>query len=347
MAVILASSLVINRITLLDSALSRRALAICYFRDVSVLVLGASGFLGSWAVRALVARGERTLVLAREESSLWRLEGLDDVVTVLRVPTSEWPNAIASLRPDILVSLDWAGVSGASRDDPRQWDNLDRLRAVSIAAAGSGARRIVGVGSQAEYGPHTGVIREDATERPTTEYGRAKLAGRHLLQQLASECGVEWAWARVFSAYGPLDHDHWLLPTVARGILAGEPVPLTAGVQRWGFLYGADAGEALASIALAGISGVFNVGAPNARRLRGILEEFAQNFEQTAELRFGAIPYPPNAVMHLAADVRNLLDLGWSQRTPDQRGLEATASWLAGRTVRDPLLAGRVLPKRS
>lgn len=313
---------------------------------MSVLVLGASGFLGSWAVRALVARGQQTLVLAREESSLWRLEGMDDVVTVLRAPTSEWPDTIASLRPDVLVSLDWAGVAGPSRDDPRQWDNLDRLRAVVIAAARSGTRRILGVGSQAEYGPTTGVIRVDATERPTTEYGKAKLAGRYLLQEIAEDCGVEWGWARVFSAYGPLDHEHCVLPTVASGILAGEPVPLTAGVQRWGYLFCADAGEALACIALAGVSGVFNVGTRSTRPLRDILEEFARNFERTPDLRFGAIAYPPNAVMHLAADVGNLLDLGWFQRTPDARGLEATASWLAGRTVSDPLLAGRALPKR-
>jgi nucleoside-diphosphate-sugar epimerase len=312
---------------------------------VTVLILGASGFLGSWTLRALLAEGQEVVVLARPSSSLWRLDGLTHPVTVLRAATNDWPAAIRSCNPRVLLSLDWEGVAGPMRDDHGQWTNVDRLRAVATAAVESGAERLVGVGSQAEYGPQAGVISEAAEERPSTEYGRAKLAARRLLQQIAEEHEADWAWARVFSAYGPLDHDHWLLPTIARKLLAGEPVPLTQGVQQWSYLYGADAGAALAAVALGDRSGVFNVGAPQVRPLRATIEEFAQHFPTTADLRFGEIPYPPDPVMHLQPDVRRLSALGWAPRWSEGAGLAATAAWLAGGEIADPFDPDLALPR--
>ncbi len=312
---------------------------------MSVLILGASGFLGSWSVRALVGQGVRPVALVRPGSSLWRLDGISDC-TIVRASAAEWPRAIAELRPQALLSLDWAGITGPERDDPAQWRNVDRFRAVVEAAVGSGVRRIVGVGSQAEFGPRTGLIGEMDEPAPVSEYGRAKTAARAILREMAATAGVSWTWARVFSTYGPLDHDHWLLPGIARGIMAGEPVPLTAGEQQWSYLHGADAGRALAMLAADDQNGDANVGSPWTRRLRDTVEEFARSFPTTAELRFGAVAYGPQQVMHLEPELERLCSLGWQPLIGQTDGLAMTAAWLRGETVPDPLLPGRSLPVR-
>ena len=54
-------------------------------------------------------------------------------------------------------------------------------------------------------------IRETDVPNPSTLYGRAKLAAGAMAGQLCAECGVRFAWLRIFSAYGPKDAPNWLI----------------------------------------------------------------------------------------------------------------------------------------
>lgn len=308
------------------------------------LVLGSSGFLGSWTVRALRADGLHPMVLVRPGSDDWRLDGVDLRERVI-APPADWPGLIADLRPDVVIGLDWAGVGGADKNDPSQWANLDRLEQILGAVSASSVSRFVGVGSQAEYGPREGLIREDDQEAPVTEYGKAKRAARDLVEQTLAPTSTEWVWARVFSTYGPLDHPYWLLPGVAGHLMRGEPVPLTLGLQRWSYLHGADAGRAFSTLARAArVTGVVHVGSPRTPRLRDVVEQFAGHFRSEPDLQFGAVPYGPSPVLHLEPDLAKLAGLGWEERVGLEDGLAQTAAWWQGVRLPDPLLTGSSLP---
>jgi nucleoside-diphosphate-sugar epimerase len=309
-----------------------------------VMVLGATGFLGSWATRSLLASGAEVCAVVRPESSLWRIAQLSDVEVVV-ASSPDWGRAIIDQRPEVILSLDWAGVAGSARDDASQFLNLDRLRSTVRAAAEAGVSKFVGVGSQAEYGPRHGVIRETDDCAPVTAYGAAKLEACHWLLGEAATSDFKTVWVRVFSTFGPLDHPHWVLPQLAEKVLAGEPAPLTDGKQRWSFLPGPDAGDALATVALTdGARGVINLGHPEAPQLRDTLEEFAGHLGDPTLLRFGVIPHGPTSVMWLQPDVSCLTKLGWEPRVGLQAGLAMTARWLRGDAVRDPVLRDRTLP---
>lgn len=306
---------------------------------MTVLLLGASGFLGSWALRRLASRHPVT-VLLRPTSDPWRIAGVDGV-ELRTAPETDWADVVRDVAPDVLLSLDWNGVAGAHRDDPAQWANLERHRILLEAAAAAGTRRYVGVGSQAEYGPHDEPILETMPVAPVTEYGRAKLAAAEASRELCASAGMEWVWARVFSTYGPLDHGHWLLPQIADALLAGRDIDLSPGTQLWSYLYGADAGEALSVLAVApDAEGIVNVGDPTAPQLRWTIEEFARHLPRGGTLRFGAIPFGPTSVRRLVPDVGKLEALGWRPRTGLTEGLELTARWLRGDPVDDPARPG-------
>ena len=117
------------------------------------------------------------------------------------------------------------------------------------AAARYGASKFVGLGSQAEYGALEGRITETALPRPTTLYGASKLATYVLTSQLASQLEIEFAWMRVFSAYGPDDNPHWLIPSTIEQMLRGERPQLTAGRQYWDFLFIDDLAKAILEVA--------------------------------------------------------------------------------------------------
>lgn len=304
---------------------------------MTILVLGASGFIGSWVARALASSGERVVAFCRPASNPWRLAAARGL-HIQMATDDEWPSAIAFLRPTTIVSLDWAGVAGASRNDDSQWRNLDRQVKTIQAAAAAGTRRFVGIGSQAEYGPHDAVITESASCEPVTEYGRAKLAAMESSRAQCTTSGLEWIWGRVFSVYGPLDNGHWLLPLVGAALLDHRDISLTSGEQRWSYLYASDAASAIVRLALSSDAhGIINVGNPDAPRLRDAIEEFAIHFSTgSSHLHFGAREFEQNAVMWLQPDVSKLLQLGWSPAVSLRDGLEFTASWLKGELVPDP-----------
>lgn len=306
---------------------------------MKVLVTGASGFLGSWTVRALAAEGHTVTALVRNENP-WRLEGVEGVDTVVAVP-AQWPGKIERSRPEVVIALDWAGVAGDSRESEIQWSNVRRQLQLLKSAARAGSRRFVGLGSQAEYGPRDDVILESMATAPVTEYGRAKVAVFEQLKSFCEASSLEWGWARVFSAFGPLDNESTVLHRIADASIAGEPIRLSSGEQRWSYLCASDVGRALSTIARSYPTGIVNVGHPNAPRLRDTLEQFDGALDTPTQLVFD----PSIVGMSLRPDVSKLGKLGWKPQEAVADGLRTTARWLLGHPARDTLTGG-TLPIR-
>ena len=112
-------------------------------------------------------------------------------------------------------------------------------------------------------------------------------------------------------------------------LLAGERPALTAGAQRWDYLYVGDAAGAVAEAATnERATGDYNLGSGTAPTLRSIVERIRDLIDPALPLGFGEVPYRPDQVMHLQADVGRLrADLGWSPRVGLDEGLRRTVEW--------------------
>lgn len=291
-----------------------------------VLVTGATGFIGSWVTADLVARGHEVAVLVRPSSDLWRLAELKDRLRVITCPLDDsrgLAEALATLRPEAIAHLAWQGVDNTDRNRPIQARNVSDTVAFVDLAAAAGVRAFVGAGSQAEYGPYPRAIREDDVPRPTTLYGHAKLATGNMAGRIAEEHGLRFAWMRIFSAYGPKDSPRWIIPSLIRSLKSGERMALTACEQRWGFIHARDLASAFRIVIESeGASGIFNAGSPDAPPLRDTVLLLRDRVAPGAPLGFGEIPYRPDQVMVLQADVSRLVALGWAPSTPLADGLD-------------------------
>jgi nucleoside-diphosphate-sugar epimerase len=298
---------------------------------LKLLITGASGFIGSAFVGAALAAGHDVAVLGRDPDA-WRLRpyvgcfvhrraALGDAEAVMRI--------LSETAPEIVVHLAWAGVAGSDRNAPVQIDNIGCSAGLLLAAANAGARHFVSTGSQAEYGPETGIISPAVDPHPTTLYGEAKLATYRLLRRLALDRGMRLSWLRVFSTYGPGDHPYWMIPTLINALLRGERPALTKGEQRWDFLHVADAARALLLVAESEVaSGVFNLGSGSAPPLRDTILAIRDAIDPALPLGFGELAYRSDQVMHLEADISRLYDeLGWRPGIPLAEGLLETVRW--------------------
>jgi len=299
------------------------------------LITGATGFLGSYLAERLVRASAKVAVLVRPQSDPWRIR---DILSEMTCIVGDLDHVrrlraeIAAFAPEVVFHLAWAGVGGASRNEPFQ---VDRNLASTVNLAGLakeiGCRAFVGLGSQAEYGPCQEAIREETPTHPTTLYGAAKLSAYHLCRVMLAASHVRFAWVRLFSCYGPKDNPEWMLPGLIRTLAEGGRPALTGGEQRWDYIYVADAARAVQLVGeCERAEGVLNLGSGQPHVLRSIIEEVRDLMDPSLHLGFGEIPYRPDQVMHLEADISKLRHAtNWSPETGLTQGLTETVRWFA------------------
>lgn len=303
---------------------------------MKLFLTGASGFVGAATLRLALEAGHAVVAPVRPGSPAPRLAPFAGRFTRLDMDlrdSAALAEALAAHRPDALLHLAWSGVANSARFDRRQiTDNVEAACALIEAAAAAGVGSFIGVGSQGEYGAGT-AMREDALPEPTSLYGAAKVAALFLTRQLAAQAGMRHAWLRLFSTYGPGDNDGWLIPMLITEMLAGRRPKTTLGTQSWDWLHVEDVARGILAVATHGTaSGVFNLGSGRAVRVRDVIERIRDLAAPGMELVFGEIPFRPDQVMHMQADISRLGGAtGWAPRIAIEEGLTGTVEWYRGR----------------
>lgn len=268
-----------------------------------IFLTGAGGFFGREMAAHLRARGHVVKGLMRQAAQCVADE--DVVGDVLKIETIR--QAVHDFKPDALVHAAWSGVPVATRDHLSQYDNVPGSVALFQLAAEAGAQIIIGLGTQAEYGLTTKSVLEDAPTRPVTHYGMAKLATGHALLRFTQHHGLRGLWLRVFGLYGPRETVPSMLPWVARQFALGQVPALTPCTQMWDYLHVRDGARAIADLlAMQDAAGLFNLASGQAPLLRDTVLQLRDLMAPEIEPNFGAVPFGPDQVHCLAADVSRL-----------------------------------------
>ena len=305
------------------------------------LVSGASGPLGSVLVQTLLRQGHEVAVLVRPSSHRWRLEGVKDKVQWIEAALDTMERAapaIKAFRPDTAFHLAWQGSDRESRNSPEQIAiNVPGSLKLLEASLSAGASCWVGLGSRAEYGPQARCLQEEMAPEPGDAYGLAKLRVGELSRARCEQAGARAVWLRLLATYGPADDDRRLIPQVIRTLLAGGTPQLSAGTQRWDYLYAEDAAEAIAAAAFSQANGVLNLASGSAWTVRRIAEFLRDEIAPDAALDFGQCVQES-----LEADVSRIqAATGWRPRMPLEEGLRRTVHWYRSqlKSSRMPLTA--------
>lgn len=166
----------------------------------TVLVTGATGFIGSHVAEKFLEAGAHVRGLARTPSKgSWLAEhGVEIVKGDLTDPDSL---AYATQGCDVVLSI--AGWLGS----PNTWEaarniNIDGTRSLVEAAVESGVRRIVHTSSIAAYGPvSSGVIDESHPLGAIDAYGQTKAQSETIM--LSQSARIEVSVIRPAQIFGP------------------------------------------------------------------------------------------------------------------------------------------------
>ena len=142
---------------------------------MKIVATGATSFVGSGAVKALLERGHKVYAVLRKGSSkadrLLINGAMPENLVILEEDLGSLERLAEQIPEscDVFLHMGWKGAGSDSRSAAAiQEENAkDSLNAVQAAKA-LGCRRFVFTGSQAEYGVHDALMNEETGCRPTS-----------------------------------------------------------------------------------------------------------------------------------------------------------------------------------
>lgn len=272
----------------------------------TILITGATGFIGAALATRLSGAGARGACLSRRIGPT--LPGFE-----YRLPQGESAGdiarAIGDLRPDVVLHLAAAGVHPQSRD-PEELirGNVGLTTSLIQALAERPPRRFIQVGSCSEYAPieEPARIREDHPLDPTSLYGAAKASAFFCGRALASRVGVPFVALRLFGVIGPGEGPHRLIPHLLAHYQKGAAPPLSPGEQARDLAFVDDVVEALLLAATSPaieVGTVYNICTGIATRVREVARLTAQITGYTgSDLGLGQRPYRDDEPMWIVGD---------------------------------------------
>jgi nucleoside-diphosphate-sugar epimerase len=298
------------------------------------LVTGGGGFVGARAVRALTTEGRQVAVIARPGESLWRLadlEGRFEAIEADLADRDRMAGIVRDWRPDAALHCAWYVEPGLYPESPKNIDCLMQSVRLAEDLIAASCRRIVMVGTCAEYDTDAGFLREDGPVRPATLYAATKLATRLIVERLAERSGAALAWARLFYLYGPDEDPRRLIPALIRALLEGREFPATDGEQVRDYLHIDDAAAGLAELVGNGVPGVFNICSGEGIRLRRIMQMIGDQMGKAELIRFGSQPRRDWEPPFICGDNSRMRSLGWRPGRDLAVGLRETIEYWRGK----------------
>lgn len=253
----------------------------------TAMITGATGFLGYHVLNELIEQGCFVYVVCRPGSQ--RLNRLCRFKNI-HIVELEMDDILSlkdelSLECETFYHLAW---EGGRNDISTQLPNIKRTMDALVVASALGCRRFISTGSQAEYGIHHGLITESTIAKPVTVYGAAKLAACNLSRVCATQLGIEWTWARVFSVYGPGDNPNSLIPYLLQAFRNKQIPALTQGYHKWDYLYATDAAKALHLLGTTPHTNtMYNIANGNSLPLRAYVEVLRDLVAPEADVGWG------------------------------------------------------------
>ena len=283
--------------------------------DKTILLTGASGFLGSHLLEALIGYGYRVVILKRSTSDIWRIRHLLERVKSYDLDIVPVDKAFEDQHVDVVIHT---ACHYGRNDDP-----IDKVVEANLMFG----LRLLEVATLF----HVSMFINSDTMLPKDlcHYTRSKKQFVEWLQQRKDKINI--VNLKLEHMYGPNDDKTKFIPWIIDQLNQQvAEIKLTKGEQLRDFVYIDDVVSAYLIFLQKNCQNKsfaeFDVGTGTLTSVKDLVESVKALYERkhgkcSTRLIFGALPYR-GEIMIVAVDNRALLDLGWAPKIALDNGIQ-------------------------
>lgn len=301
------------------------------FKNHTVLVTGANGFIGAHLVKAIEEQGATVFAQVRRDSDTFRFHQLKISPTLIEMDLCDL-NSVQKYLKEIQPHFVFNTAVNRTYTDIQASIELNTVGLNNLlnSSRSQKLKGFIQLASSTEYGNLPGPLKETDLPAPCTPFGGAKLAGTTLLQSLARSLKIPTIILRLFHVYGPLEPNNRLIPTVIRNIKAGQPVKLTNPGCAHDPVYVGDVIKACLMAAHAHVYGdIFNIACGQKRTNEEIVSTISNIMGKKPVIEVGTFARRDWDRDDWYADVSKANHvLGWKSAMSLKQGLTETIEWM-------------------
>jgi nucleoside-diphosphate-sugar epimerase len=292
----------------------------------TILVTGATGFLGSHLVKALLKNNYRVVILKRSFSDTWRInELLSEVISYnidlccLNEPFEEVDKI------DVIIhTATFYGRNNEDSSDILQANTIFPLHLLE-ASVRYGASLFLNTDTYFNKGsiPYQGLINYSLSKYQFHEWGR----------QFALSQKIRFTDIQLEHPFGPGDAESKFITYVIKSCLNNiKELELTYGEQKRDFIYIDDVVSAYLLLLKKADEQFefyqsYELGTGKATSIYELVNMIHEMTNSKTILKFGKFPYSKHEIMYSKANIEKLNQLGWSSKCDLEENMRKTIAY--------------------
>ncbi|MBN2816753.1 MAG: NAD(P)-dependent oxidoreductase [Campylobacterales bacterium] len=283
---------------------------------MTILLTGATGFLGSYLLKAFVDNGYKVIALKRTTSNTDRIDNYLNDCVVYDVDTINIKTIFETYNVDLVVNT----VTNYGRKD----NSISSIIDTNLIFGLKLLEESINANVKAFINTDT------LLERNINAYALAKAQLVDWMVFLSTH-STKMVNVKIEHMYGFGDDEnkfiYWLIKQLKQNV---EKIDLTSGIQKRDFIYIDDIVAAY-EVLIKNIDSFsnyeeFEIGTGNSIAVKEfvekIVEELNSNKTTVSKLNFGMIAYRANENMNMQADISRLKKLGWEPQISIEDGIK-------------------------
>lgn len=283
---------------------------------MTVLLTGATGFLGSYLLKSFIKNGYKVIVLKRSSSNTYRIDDYLHQITSYNIDKIELSNVFKNHKIDMVINT----VTNYGRKDIKILSILDTNLIFGLKLLEES------VNNNVKAFMNTDTL----LDRDINVYALSKAQLVDWMKFLSNK-NTKIINIKIEHMYGLKDDEnkfiYWLINQLKQNV---EKIDLTSGIQKRDFIYIDDIVNAYETI----IQNIdcfsnyeeFELGSGSSIEVRNFVEKIYEEISNkqilNTKLNFGEISYRDNENMNMQANTIKLEKLGWKPKVSIKDGIK-------------------------
>jgi len=300
-----------------------------------ILIVGASGFIGSNLMFGLRKIRDDVFGCSRNPQNSWRLSGIpaSQLINCDITDYSGLHMMIDHLKPLTVFNMSAHGAYARQTDIEKiHMTNYIGTMHLIRALSDTGCNAFVQAGTSSEYGLNCDYPGENDELIPNSDYSTSKVGCAYLIKYYGKTHGFPCVNLRLYSAYGPWEERDRLIPTLISSCLQGKlPHFVDKNISR-DFVYIDDCSNAFIKTALTACKTNPGISINIATGRKTTMEEIAKiaktMFNIQGEPVFGSMANRKWDMSNWYGDPSLAMEvMGWKYRISVEEGLKLCRDW--------------------